>query len=167
MEQDTPVVWPALPRLCLHFAVQTKFGQTGNLAPKSEVTQGRTSLRGAYAFIFQGVKNWRIVAVPRRIQKARNLEYSPVWRPFLLASFRSLTRCLEWTTAGFFMMRPSFSKQAIFRRELANEISLISLGSNQILRLPHLRTDAARRCQKTKLGQNSEIRETERSLLCA
>merc|ERR1719201_1622194 len=42
-------------------------------------------------------------------------------------------------------MRPSFSRRAMLRREFAKEISLISLGSNQILRLPHLSTDAARR----------------------
>jgi len=46
---------------------------------------------------------------------------------------------------AFFIIRPSFFNRAILRRLLANEISLISLGSNQILRLPHLRTDAARR----------------------
>ena len=46
---------------------------------------------------------------------------------------------------AFFIIRPSFFKRAILRRLLANEISLISFGSNQILRLPHLRTDAARR----------------------
>lgn len=43
------------------------------------------------------------------------------------------------------MMRPSFCRRATLRRELAREISLTSLGSSQILRLPHLRTDAARR----------------------
>lgn len=68
-----------------------------------------------------------------------------MWRPFLLASSLAVTRLLEWTTAGFFMIRPSFCKRATLRRELANEISLISLGSNQILRFPHLRTEAARR----------------------
>jgi hypothetical protein len=69
----------------------------------------------------------------------------PVWRPFLTASNRVFTRFLECTTAGFFIMRPSFCRRATLRRELAREISLTSLGSNQILRLPHLRTDAARR----------------------
>lgn len=43
------------------------------------------------------------------------------------------------------MIRPSFCRRATLRRELAKEISLTSLGSSQILRLPHLRTDAARR----------------------
>ena len=71
--------------------------------------------------------------------------YLPVWRPLALAALRSRTRLLECTTVGFFMIRPSFSNRAMLRRELANEISLISLGSNQILRLPHLSTDAARR----------------------
>ena len=46
---------------------------------------------------------------------------------------------------GFFMISPSFSKRAMLRRELAKEISLISLGSNQILRFPHFKTEAARR----------------------
>ena len=37
-------------------------------------------------------------------------------------------------------------------RELAIEISLVSLGSNQILRLPHFSTDAANRFWSFKLG---------------
>ena len=43
------------------------------------------------------------------------------------------------------MIRPSLWRREILRRELAKAISLISLGSNQILRLPHFNTDAARR----------------------
>lgn len=46
---------------------------------------------------------------------------------------------------GFFMISPSFCNRAMLRRELARDISFISFGSNQILRLPHLRTEAARR----------------------
>ena len=69
----------------------------------------------------------------------------PVCRPFLLASFRKATRAREWTTVGFLIMRPWRSRRAILRRELAREISLISLGSSQILRSPHFSTDAARR----------------------
>ena len=71
--------------------------------------------------------------------------YVPVCLPFLLASFLKATLAREWTTAGFLMMRPSRWRRAILRRELAREISLISLGSSQILRCPHLRTSAARR----------------------
>ena len=82
---------------------------------------------------------------PENNKTSSSLLNSPVWRPFLLASNRAFTRLLECTTAGFFMIRPSFSKRAMLRRELAKEISLISLGSNQILRFPHLRTEAARR----------------------
>ena len=69
----------------------------------------------------------------------------PVCRPFLFASFLNVTRARECTTAGFLMIRPSRWRRAMFRRELARAISLISLGSNQILRLPHFKTEAARR----------------------
>ena len=72
-------------------------------------------------------------------------------RPFLLASFLKLTRARECTTAGFLMMRPSRCRRAMLRRELAKAISLVSLGSNQILRFPHLRTEAARRFWSLRL----------------
>jgi hypothetical protein len=49
---------------------------------------------------------------------------------------------------------------ATFLRELASDISFTSLGSNQILRSPHLRTDAARRfCKRrdtAKMNENDE-----------
>merc|ERR1711908_190626 len=69
----------------------------------------------------------------------------PVWRPLALAA-----RCLRWlyrecTLVGFLMTRPSFASLRIFRREFAMEISLTSLGSSQILRIPHFNTEAARR----------------------
>lgn len=79
-----------------------------------------------------------------RTQKG-NLRDLPVWRPFLLASFRKVTRAREWTTFGFLMIKPSRWRRAMLRRELARAISLISLGSNQILRFPHFNTEEARR----------------------
>ena len=69
----------------------------------------------------------------------------PVCLPFLFASLRSCTRAREWTTVGFLMIKPSLWRRATLRRELAREISFTSLGSNQILRSPHLRTEAAKR----------------------
>lgn len=72
----------------------------------------------------------------------RNL---PVCLPFLLASFLRLTLARECTTVGFLKISPSRLRRAMLRREFAREISLISLGSSQILFSPHLRTDAARR----------------------
>ena len=90
---------------------------------------------------------------------SRNYIYSPVWRPLLLASSRTRTRFLEWTTVGFFMIRPSFCNRAMLRRELAREISLTSFGSNQILRLPHLSTDAARRFWSLRDTVNKCARE--------
>merc|ERR1719508_215 len=70
---------------------------------------------------------------------------NPVWRPFLLASSFLRTRDLEWTATGFLMTRPSLMSLRIFWRELALAISLISLGSNHTLFLPHFMTPAARR----------------------
>lgn len=72
-------------------------------------------------------------------------ENLPVWRPLRLASFLKVTRAREWTTVGFLIIKPSRWRRAMLRRELARAISLISLGSNQILRLPHFKTSAARR----------------------
>ena len=69
----------------------------------------------------------------------------PVCRPLRLASFLKLTLAREWTTAGFLIIKPSRCKRLILRRELARAISLISLGSNQILRFPHFNTEEARR----------------------
>lgn len=46
---------------------------------------------------------------------------------------------------GFLMMRPSEMSLRMVLRELALEISLLSFGSSQILRLPQSATDAARR----------------------
>merc|ERR1719192_2441486 len=69
----------------------------------------------------------------------------PVWRPFLLASSFFLTRDLEWTATGFLITRPSLISFLMFCLELALAISLISLGSNHTLFLPHFMTSAARR----------------------
>ena len=74
-----------------------------------------------------------------------SLSYVPVCRPLRLASFRSVTRARECTTAGFFIMRPSLYNLLIFRRELAKAISLLSFGSNHIFRRPHFNTDEANR----------------------
>jgi len=46
---------------------------------------------------------------------------------------------------GFFMIKPSRYNLEMLRRELAKAISLISLGSNQILRFPHFSTELAKR----------------------
>ena len=78
----------------------------------------------------------------KRLAINRNL---PVWRPLRLASFLKVTRAREWTTAGFLIIKPSRWRREMLRRELARAISLISLGSNQILRFPHFNTEAARR----------------------
>merc|ERR1712051_786691 len=67
----------------------------------------------------------------------------PVWRPLRLASVLSRTREREWTATGFLMTRPSLMSLRIFCLELALEISLISLGSNQTLFLPHFITEEA------------------------
>ena len=48
-------------------------------------------------------------------------------------------------TTGLRMMSPSETSLRMVWRELALEISLCSLGSSQILRLPQPMTDAARR----------------------
>merc|ERR1712241_226915 len=61
----------------------------------------------------------------------------PVWRPFLRASSFLRTRDLEWTATGFLMTRPSLMPMRMFWRELALAISLISLGSNHPMFLPH------------------------------
>ena len=72
-------------------------------------------------------------------------QHSPVCRPLRLASLRVCTRARLCTTAGFLIIKPSRCNLAMLRRELAKAISLTSLGSNQILRFPHLRTEAAKR----------------------
>merc|ERR1719150_881106 len=83
---------------------------------------------------------WDVLAslVPLRLPK-------PVCLPFLRASSFLRTRDLEWTATGFLMTRPSLMSLRMFWRELALAISLISLGSNHTLFLPHFMTPAARR----------------------
>merc|ERR1740138_1139268 len=69
----------------------------------------------------------------------------PVWRPLRFASAQALVRARECTFCGFASTKPSLISLRMFCRELAIEISLTSFGSSQILRLPHLSTDDARR----------------------
>ena len=69
----------------------------------------------------------------------------PRCRPILLAAFSSLARALECMATGLRMISPSLTNFRIVCREFALEISLTSLGSSQILRLPQPTTDAARR----------------------
>ncbi|KAI1181958.1 hypothetical protein F5B17DRAFT_226398 [Nemania serpens] len=57
----------------------------------------------------------------------------------------SRARDRECMVTGLRMMRPSLTSLRMVWRELALEISLTSLGSSQILRLPHPMTEAARR----------------------
>merc|ERR1712018_723623 len=69
----------------------------------------------------------------------------PVRRPLRRAMVFLRTRARECTATGLRMMRPSFTSLRMFWRELALAISLVSLGSSQILFLPHFRTAAANR----------------------
>lgn len=90
-------------------------------------------------------------------------QYSPVCRPLRFASLRRVTRARLWMTTDFFMIRPSLYNFWTFRREFASAISLISLGSNQTLRLPHFRTSAARRfcsLRETKMGERDNVGES-------
>ena len=70
---------------------------------------------------------------------------NPRCLPILLAAFSSRARALECMATGLRMMSPSLTSFRIVCREFALEISLTSLGSSQILRLPQPTTDAARR----------------------
>lgn len=67
----------------------------------------------------------------------------PECLPFLLAANARLTRDREWMVVGFLMISPSLTSLRTFCLELALLISVVSLGSSQILRLPHLSTEAA------------------------
>ena len=70
---------------------------------------------------------------------------NPLCLPMRLAAVRALARARECIVTGLRMMRPSLTSLRTVWRELAFEISLISFGSNQILRLPQPTTAAARR----------------------
>ena len=66
----------------------------------------------------------------------------------------------EWMTSGLRIIRPSLMSLRTFWRELALAMVVASLGSSQILRLPHLSTLAARRfctrrdtLKRTKKGE--------------
>jgi hypothetical protein len=80
----------------------------------------------------------RASAVPFLLPKPRCL-------PIRRAAVSSRARDRECMVTGFRMMRPSATSFRMVWRELALEISLVSLGSSQILRFPQPTTDAARR----------------------
>jgi len=69
----------------------------------------------------------------------------PRCRPIRRAAVSSRARARECMVTGLRMMRPSETSLRMVWRELALEISLISLGSIQTLFLPHLRTAAESR----------------------
>ena len=56
-----------------------------------------------------------------------------------------LTRSLEWMETGFLMMSPSLISLRTAKREVACLISVVSLGSSQILLIPHFLIEAAKR----------------------
>ena len=80
----------------------------------------------------------RAFAVPFRLPKPR-------WRPIRRAAVSSRARERECMVTGLRMMRPSDTSLRMVWRELACEISVVSLGSSQILRWPQPTTEAARR----------------------
>ena len=80
----------------------------------------------------------RASAVPFLLPKPR-------WRPMRRAAVSSRARARECMVTGLRMMRPSWTSLRMVWRELALAISLVSLGSSQILRLPQPTTEAARR----------------------
>merc|ERR1719232_518447 len=87
----------------------------------------------------------RALAVPLRLPV-------PVCRPFRRAMVFLRTRARECTATGLRMMSPSFTSLRIFWREFSLAISLVSLGSSQILFLPHFKTAAASRfCRRRVL----------------
>ena len=84
----------------------------------------------------------------------------PECLPFLRASWRSLTRALEWTATGFPMIKPSLINFLTCWRELALAISFASFGSSQILFLPHFRmTEASRFCNLRELWNGTRVLE--------
>ena len=70
---------------------------------------------------------------------------NPLCLPIRRAAVNSLARARECMVTCLRIMRPSDTSFRIVWRELALEISFISLGSSQILRLPQPTTEAARR----------------------
>lgn len=80
----------------------------------------------------------RASAVPFLLPKPRCL-------PMRRAAVSSRARAREWVVTGLRMIRPSEISLRTVARELALEISLTSLGSSQILRLPQPATALARR----------------------
>lgn len=86
-------------------------------------------------FAYLGI---RASAVPFLLPKPR-------CRPIRRAAVRARARARECMVTGLRMIRPSWTSLRMVWRELALAISLVSLGSSQILRLPQPTTDAARR----------------------
>ena len=59
---------------------------------------------------------------------------------------------------GFLMIKPSLTSFLTFCLELALLISVVSLGSSQILRLPHFSTEAASLfCNRRVLRKSNEM----------
>ena len=87
--------------------------------------------------------NTCIPALVTDINYSYYIHDQPECLPFLLASRALLTRDLEWMVVGFLMIKPSLTNFLTFCLELALLISVVSLGSSQILRLPHFSTEAA------------------------
>ena len=73
------------------------------------------------------------------------------------AAVSSRARARECMVTGFLMMRPSEMSLRTVARELALEISLTSLGSSQILRLPQPATALARRFWVRRLTLQREL----------
>ena len=82
---------------------------------------------------------------------------NPRCLPIRLAAVNSLALALECMVTGLRIMRPSETSLRIVWRELACPISVISLGSSQILRLPQPTTAAARRFWVRRLTLMSEL----------
>ena len=80
----------------------------------------------------------------------------PLCLPIRRAAFSSRALARECMVTGLRMMRPSETNLRMVWREFALEISLTSLGSSQILRLPQPATDAARRFWVRRLTLREE-----------
>jgi hypothetical protein len=106
----------------------------------------------------------RASAVPFLLPKPR-------CRPIRRAAVRARARARECMVTGLRIMRPSWTSLRMVWRELALAISLVSLGSSQILRLPQPTTEAARRfcvrrltllskhCQRCVLIRSEDVAE--------
>lgn len=72
-----------------------------------------------------------------------------------MLSSRALER--ECIVTGLRIISPSLTSLRTVCRELALEISVLSLGSSQILRLPQPTTEAARRFWVRRLTLSREV----------